>query len=47
MFDGFAKSAAFVLPVPDRVRDDGSGIQKSLNLLDSAKASLRARLLPQ
>jgi hypothetical protein len=23
------------MPVPDQVRDDGSGIQNSLNLLDS------------
>jgi hypothetical protein len=35
------------MPVPDQVRDDGSGIQNMLNLLDSAKASLRARLSPE
>jgi hypothetical protein len=32
------------MPVPDQVRDDGSGIQDILKVLDSAKASLRARL---
>ena len=32
------------MPVPDQVRDDESGIQNTLELLDSAKASLRARL---
>ena len=35
------------MPVPDQVRDDGSGIQNILNLLDSADASLRARLPDQ
>jgi hypothetical protein len=35
------------MPVPDQVRDDGSGIQDILKLLDSAKASLRARLSPE
>ena len=34
------------MPVPDQVRDDGSGIQIPFNLLDSTKASLRARLSP-
>ncbi|MEX1326511.1 MAG: hypothetical protein AB1Z29_06900 [Desulfobacterales bacterium] len=31
----FTKSSAFVMPVPDQVRDDGSGIQNMLKLLDS------------
>ncbi len=35
------------MPVPDQVQDDGAGIQKILILLDSAKASLRARLSPE
>ncbi len=35
------------MPVLDQVQDDGSGIQKPLNLLDSAIASLRARLSPE
>jgi hypothetical protein len=35
------------MPVPDQVRDDGFGIQKRLNLLDSAKTSQRARLWPE
>jgi hypothetical protein len=32
---GFAKNSEFVMPVPDQVRDDGSGIQNKLDLLDS------------
>jgi hypothetical protein len=27
-FVGFAKNSEFVMPVPDQVRDDGSGIQQ-------------------
>jgi hypothetical protein len=34
-FGGFAKNSEFVRPVPDQVRDDGSGIQNKLELLDS------------
>jgi hypothetical protein len=34
-FDGFVKSARIVMPVPDQVRDDGSGIQNPSKLLDS------------
>ena len=34
-FDSPAKSSSTVMPVPDQVRNDGSGIQNSLNLLDS------------
>jgi hypothetical protein len=41
---GLAKSPRIVMPVPDRVRDDGSGIQNMLDLLDSVKASLCAWL---
>jgi hypothetical protein len=41
------KSPRIVMPVPDRVPDDGSGIQKPFNLLDNAKASLHARFLPE
>jgi hypothetical protein len=33
--DGLAKRPQIVMPVPDQVRDDGSGIQKALNFLDS------------
>jgi hypothetical protein len=33
--DGFVKSSRIIVPVPDQVRDDGSGIQKPLDLLDS------------
>ena len=32
------------MPVPDIVRDDRSGIQNNMKQLDSADASLRARL---
>jgi hypothetical protein len=32
---GFVKTPRIVMPVPDHGRDDGSGIQNSLNLLDS------------
>jgi hypothetical protein len=45
--DGLVKSPGIVMPVPDHVRNDGSGIQNLLNILDSAKASLRARLSPE
>jgi hypothetical protein len=45
-FAGFAKNFEFVMPVPDQVRDDGAGTQNLLKLLDSTKASLRARLPP-
>ena len=31
----FRKNFEFVMPVPDQVRDDGSGIQNLLKLLDS------------
>jgi hypothetical protein len=34
-FVGFAKNSGFVMPVPDQVRDDGSGIQNLLKSLDS------------
>jgi hypothetical protein len=34
-FVGFGKNSEFVMPVPDQVRDDGSGIQNKLELLDS------------
>jgi hypothetical protein len=34
-FVGFAKNSEFVMPVPDQVRDDVSGIQNLLKLLDS------------
>jgi hypothetical protein len=34
-FDELVKSSRFVTPVPDHVRDDGSGIQNILKLLDS------------
>ncbi|MGD8649505.1 MAG: hypothetical protein PVH85_31355 [Desulfobacterales bacterium] len=34
-FVGFAKNSEFVMPVPDQVRDDGSGIQNNLEFLDS------------
>jgi len=33
--DNLEKSPEFVMPVPDQVRDDGSGIQKVLNSLNS------------
>ncbi|MFC1856544.1 hypothetical protein ACFL9U_00775 [Thermodesulfobacteriota bacterium] len=33
--NGLAKSPDIVMPVPDQVRDDGSGIQNPLKLLDS------------
>ena len=33
--DSPAKSPKFVMPVPDQVRDDGSGIQNILKSLDS------------
>ena len=33
--DSPIKSPSAVMPVSDQVRDDGSGIQKYLNLLDS------------
>jgi hypothetical protein len=33
--EGLAKSTAFVMPVPDQVRDDASGIQNALELLNS------------
>jgi hypothetical protein len=33
--DGFVKSRRIVMPVPDQVRDDGSGIQNPSILLDS------------
>ena len=46
-FVGFAKNSELVMPVPDQVRDDGSGIQNLLRLLESAKASLRARPSPE
>ena len=39
-FDEFVKSPTTVIPA-------NAGIQKYLNLLDSAKASLRARLSPE
>jgi hypothetical protein len=32
--DGLVKSPEFVMPVPDQVRDDGSGIQNILKSLD-------------
>jgi hypothetical protein len=34
-FVGFAKNSQFVMPVPDQVRDDGSGIQNFMTSLDS------------
>jgi hypothetical protein len=36
--DGLVKSPEFVMPVPDQVRDDGSGIQNILKSLDSGLA---------
>ena len=35
MVDEFVKSPQTVIPVPDQVREDGSGIQSLLKLLDS------------
>jgi len=35
------------MPVLDQVQDDGSDTQNILKLLDSVKASLRARPLPE
>jgi len=35
IFNGLEKRSQFVMPVPDQVRDDGSGIQNILELLDS------------
>ena len=35
------------MSAPDHVRDDGSGLQNMLELLDSAKASLPARPSPE
>jgi hypothetical protein len=34
------------MPVPDQVQNDGSAIKNILKPLDSAKASLRARVKP-
>jgi hypothetical protein len=31
----FAKNSEFVMPVPDQVRNDGSGIQNFMKILDS------------
>ena len=35
ILNGLEKRSQFVMPVSDQVRDDGSGIQKILELLDS------------
>jgi hypothetical protein len=41
--DGFVKNPRIAMPVPDQVRDDGSGIQYQLNLLDSSFRRNEAR----